>query len=349
MDQGASVGASEQVLPAEGSFSENRKGLALSVLGLCSNEQFTNERSGKVFACFNNLSFSVCANEVWGISSNEPVAVRTLCQTAGNMRGYLSGMLKYGSIATERSGRRDIPNLFYIDTHKMLQNDKTVLQQLVYASGKKHKLFGAAEMQSKMLCLLENTGLSHIALSQISNLFDTEKFLLELLLASESDSMLIVCDAVDYTFSKQEIEVLSNIAIRIRYLGKALVIGSLQPELIETVCDNTLFLFGGKAAYCGSVKGLNKSTDKMAFVIRDENSRFLGMLLSSMLPGWRVKVSKDRLYLYNHTDKPMSAEEFYSLLAKNRLSPDEVSVNCGSVANSFEELVERYDIQSKSI
>jgi ABC-2 type transport system ATP-binding protein len=350
-EQSLSHDLSKSLSPADASASENdsKKSLAFSMLSLSSNQRMANERTGIALPCFSNVSISVYAKEIWSISSNVPLSVRLLCQAAGNMLSYRSGMLRYGTLATIRSRKTEVPHIFYIDTHKMLFTDKTVLQQLIFASGNKQKFFGAAEMQSKMLSLLESVGMGYIALSLITDLHDSEKLLLELLIASESDSMLVICDAVDYSFPKPEIDILTNIANRFRYLGKALVIGTLQAELIEAACDHTIYLIGGEPAYCGSVEELNKKADRVAFILKDSNSKLLGIILSTILPGWRIKVSDEKLYLYNFTDKQMNIEEFYTLLAKNKLSPEQVLVNKGSVANSFEELVEQYDLQSQSV
>lgn len=140
---------------ASASESDNRRAIALSVLNICSEEQAKDGQSGLNFYYFNNITLSVCSKEIWGISSNDAISVRLLCQTLGNMHGYRKGMLRYGSLVSVHPGRGEKPLLFYIDTHEMLQSDKNVLQQLIFASGKKQKIFKAAEIQSKMLYLLE--------------------------------------------------------------------------------------------------------------------------------------------------------------------------------------------------
>ena len=80
-------------------------------------------------------------------------------------------------------------------------------------------------------------------------------------------------------------------------------------------------------------------------MLRDKNAKQLGRIISYLLPGWQVRVSEDNLYLYNSRTSPMSPEAFYRLLAENGISPDYIKVNRGRVENSFEELVERYDLQ----
>ncbi len=332
--------------PADGGNKEN---IAVCMRGVSSEEQIRDPHSGELYPLFKNINLTVSSKEVWGISSNELNSVRLLSQVIGNMHGCREGLCSFGSVGTVLKKRRIIPHIFYIDTHKMLYPGKTVLEQLMFATAAALRFFGDTERQLKMLRLLENVGMGYIALSSISDLYDTEKILLELLIASESGSRLIVCDFTAYTFSQAEIGIMANIANRIRYLGKAAVIATMQPKLIGMICDSTLFVCRGEPIFCGSVEELNKYADKVAFILRDSNPKVLAKMLSCLLPGWQIKVSGENLYLYNYTDKQLKIEDFYSLLAKNGLTPESVRVNPGRVENSFEELMERYDIQRKTV
>ncbi len=328
---------------------DKKENIAVFMQGVSSEEQLRDPRSGELSPLFRNVNLTVSAREIWGISSNELNSARLLTQVIGNMRGYSEGLCQLGPMGTITKKRRITPHIFYIDTHEMLYPGKTVLEQLVFATAAALRFFADAERQAKMLRLLENVGMGYIALSSISDLYDTEKILLELLIASESGSRLIVCDFTAYTFSQAEIAIMANIANRIRYLGKTAVIAAMQPKLIGMVCDNTLFICRGEPIFCGSVEELNKYADKVAFILRDSNPQVLARMLSCLLPGWRIKVSGENLYLYNYTDKQLKIEDFYSLLAENRLTPESVRVNPGRVENSFEELMERYDIQRKTV
>ncbi len=328
---------------------EEKKNIAVIMAGVTSQEQRTDDHSKVLTPYFSNINLTVSAGETWGISSNDLIEARLLCQVIGNMRHYKSGRCQLGPLGTMKVKRRILPHIFYIDTHEMLYSDKIVLEQFMFATGRIPNVFSDADRQAKLLKLLENMGMGYIALSLISDLYDTEKLLLELLIASESDSRLIVCDWTGYTFSQSEIEILAKITERLRYLEKAVVITTMQPKLIGIACDSTLYLYNGEPVYCGKVTDLYAYADKVAFVLQDSNAQALGRILSYLLPGWRVKVSGNNLYLYNYTDKPLSTDDFYRLLSENALSPQIIKVNKGRVSNSFEELVEQYDLQKKSV
>jgi len=334
--------------PKEEKFEEPELGSSVAVYmrDLCSEEHEKDEQSGLLRPLFRGVNLTVSAGEVWGVSSRSILSARVLCQIIGNMRSYASGVCRLGPLGTMRVKRRILPHLFYIDTHEMLYDRKVVLEQFMFATKQLKSGLSDAERQLKLLDLLEDMGMGYIALSKIADLFDTERLLLELLLAAESDSVLIVCDWTNYTFSQSEIEILARITERLRSLNKAVIIGTMQPKLIGMTCDKTLFIYKGESVYCGSVEELYSYADTVAFVLRDSNAQQLGKVLSYLLPGWRIRVSGENLYLYNYTDKPMSPEAFYRLLADNGLSPDYIKVNRGRVENSFEELVERYDLQN---
>lgn len=323
---------------------ETKKNIAVFLQGISSQEHNIDGHTGELTPLFSNVNLTVSAGEVWGISSVNPVVARILCQIVGNMRPYRNGVCRLGPLGTMKTKRRILPHLFYIDTHEMVYPTKTVLGQFMFAIGKIPNVSSPADRQIRLLELLEDMGMGYIALSRISDLYNTEKLLLELLIASESDSRLIVCDWTGYTFLQPEIEILVKIAGRLRHLKKAVVIATMQPKLIGMTCDNTIFLYNGSPVYCGSVSELYSYADKVAFVLRDRNAPRLGRALANLLPGWQVKVSGDNLYLYNYTDTPLSTEAFYRLLSDNGLSPDFIKVNTGRVENSFEELVEQYGL-----
>ena len=321
------------------------KSVAVFLQDLSSEEHVKDKLSRLLKPLLSGVSLTVSAGEVWGISSRNVMSTRVLCQIIGSMRSYGSGICRLGPLGTMKIKRRILPHLFYIDSHEMIYQNKTVLEQFMFSTKQANNVFGDVDRQIRLLKLLEDMGMGYIALSTISDLYDTEKLLVTLLIASESDSGLIVCDWTDYTFSQPEIEILEGIMERLRYLDKAVVIGTMQAKLIGMVCDKTLFIYNGEPIYCGSVEELYSFADKVAFVLNDKNPQRLGRSLSYLLPGWQVRVSGDNLYLYNYTDTPMSAEAFYRLLSDNGLSPDYIKVNLGRVENSFEELVEQYDLQ----
>ena len=324
---------------------ELKSNVAVFLRDLCSEEHEKDEQTGLVKPLFCGVNLTVSAGEIWGISSRNMMTARVLCQIIGNMRSYASGFCRLGPLGTMKVKRQILPHLFYIDSHEMLYDSKIVLEQFMFSTKQVKSALSDVQRQLRLLELLESMGMGYIALTRIAELYDTEKLLLELLIASESDSGLIVCDWTSYSFSQSEIEILSKITERLRYLDKAVVIGTMQPKLIGMTCDNTLFIYKGESVYCGSVEELYSYADKVAFVLRDKNAKQLGRIISYLLPGWQVMVSEDNLYLYNYTDKPMSPEAFYRLLAENGISPDYIKVNRGRVENSFEELVERYDLQ----
>ena len=328
---------------------KDREKLAVFLSDLTSQEQRTDDRSNILTPYFSNVNLTVFAGETWAISSNDLIEARLLSQVIGNMRHYRSGLCQLGPLGTMKAKRHILPHIFYIDTHEMIYPDKTVLEQFMFATGKIPNVFSAADRQLKLLRLLESMDMGYISLSLISDLYNTEKLLLELLIASESNSRLIVCDWTGYTFSQPEIEILAKITERLRYLEKAVIIATMQPKLIGIACDNTLYLYNGQPVYSGKVKDLYTYADKVAFVLQDNNAQALGRVLSFLLPGWRIKVSGNNLYLHNYTDKPLSPDEFYRLLSENALTPQVIKVNKGRVANSFEELVEQYGLQKQSI
>jgi ABC-type multidrug transport system ATPase subunit len=306
--------------------------------------EFEINEAGAMRPLIRNVSMEVFRRQVWGIGAGNEHEADTLCQIIGNMRPYYSGYCRIGPIGTMRDKRRILTHLFYIDTPNLFLPGMTVLEQLMFCTGKNRIYKDNVQRQKMLLELLVEAGLSHIALSRDRILLDTERLLLELIAAVFSESILIVCNFIPYSFSLKEIQSLRMINRVAREKNKALIIATAQPKLIGMTCDNVLFIRHGEVGYCGAVEELIHSTDNVFCVFTDPDASALAVRIEKILPGFRCEVNGEQICLKNVAGVCFRQSCFISDVSRIQPVSRASQINQGRVENSFLELMRQYDL-----
>lgn len=292
---------------------------------------------GEPIPLLRGIDLEIGAGEVWGVGASDKRMVDILCRIAGNMIPYYSGKCRVGAIGTPKKKRRIQSHLFLIAAPEMLIDTLTVLEQLLLATMKLPGPKDAAERQEEALNLLERVGLAHVALMPITQLYDAEVLLVELLIAALSEAQIIVFNILEYPFEQRQIESLVKLAAFAREAGKTLVIGTAQPKIIGMACDHVAFLHGGKVRFSGTVEALTAHADHVCFVLHEQNAKEMAARIEALRGDWKCDVEGDSIYVFSN-GKREDAADFYRFLADNGLDPDSVKVNRGRVENSFFEL-----------
>jgi len=299
--------------------------------------------SGEMRPLLRNISLEVFCGQVWGIAAGNDHEADILCQIIGNMRPYYSGYCRIGPIGTMRKKRRILTHLFYIDAPNLFLPGMTVLEQLMFCTGKNRMYQDKAKRQKMLLELLAEAGLTHIARSRDRVLSDTERLLLALITAVFSESVLLVCNFIPYSFSQKEIQSLRTISRIAREKQKALILATAQPKLIGMTCDNVLFIRHGEVGYCGTVEELTRSKDNVFCVITDPYAPVLAGRMEQILPGFRCEVNGEQIYLINEAGIVFDRAALFRMFVEHSLYPEQVKLNRGRVENSFKELMRRYE------
>lgn len=306
---------------------------AVTLSNICSSEHYV--RDGDVQRLIENLSLEVFVGEGVGVSSQNPTEARLLMEIIANIRPYYSGRCVLAEKGMMQKKRCILPHVFYIDTSDMVYNNMSVLEFLIFAT--EHQNIDTVSRQKHFLNLLIEMDYETLAFSRISSLSETEKILIEMIVAAESQSLLVILNALDYLFSIKEIHALNVLFKSIKELG-SVMIGTTQASLIGICCEKAVFIIDGQIQFFGSVSDLCKSWDKVLYRISDEDPDRIVTKLSETYDEYTYRIDGSSILVYNYTENALSDAEFMRIILENDIRPDNIKINKGRVGNSFEEL-----------
>lgn len=300
---------------------------------VCSTEHYVN--GAEMTRVLSDISFDVFLGEAVGVSAKNIVEAGILLEIIANVRPYYSGKCVLAEKGMMQEKRVILPHLFYIDTPQMLYNNMNVLEFLSFAALNSN--IPDQRRQQVFLDMLISLGLESIALTEISRLSDTDKLIVELIVASYSDSSLVVLNALAYDFSDSQIQSIKKICDVIQARG-SILIGTQQAKLIGICCDKVGFIVNGSLRFFGSVSDLCKSWDKVLYLISDSNPEEVVRTLTRAFDKYTYVILGNSILVYNYSGNPISDADFMKIVFDNGIKPDNIKINKGRVGNSFEEL-----------
>lgn len=312
---------------------------AVQMIDICSSEHYC--KDNKLKRVLNNISLNVLVGECVGIAAKEDDEAKLLLEILANVRPYFSGKCILAEKGMMQKKRVILPHLFYIDTPNMLFDNMTVLEFLMFATD--HSGISTVKRQRMYLDSLIDYGLEYVVLTQIALLSDEEKLIIELIVSSLSNSELVVFNVLAYEFSDRQVTTISKICKDIKGNG-SIVIGTNEAKLIGVCCDKVAYVLGGTIEYFGSVDSLCKSWDKVLYRITDNQPTEVAGKLQEIYSEYSYTVAGNSILVYNHSKNRISDTEFVSKLFENGISPNNIKINKGRVANSFEELDKKHDL-----
>jgi ABC-2 type transport system ATP-binding protein len=306
---------------------------------ICSAEHYL--KSGVYERILSDITFDVLSGESVGIAAQEMNEAKLLMEIIANVRPYYSGKCVLDEKGMMQKKRLILPHLFYIDTPNMLYNNMTVLEFLMFAS--EHAKQSHVHRQRKFLDMLIELGMDSIALSQISSLTDSDKMIIELIIAAQSSSTLIIFNALDYSFTYSQARTIKKICSIIKTKG-SIIIGTNEPKLIGICCDKVAYILEGKIRFFGTVEDLCNQWDKVLYLITANHPVEIAVLLRKVCKKYTYVTNGNSVLVYNYTDTRLKHSEFLGILFDNGISPDNIKLNKGRVENSFEELIRHNDL-----
>ncbi|NLW88899.1 MAG: hypothetical protein GXY43_04145 [Clostridiaceae bacterium] len=308
---------------------------AVTLTNICSSEHYARDGEGDVRRLIENLSLEVFVGEGVGVSAQNPTEARLLMEIIANIRPYYSGRCVLAEMGMMQHKRRILPHVFFVDTAEMLYNNMSVLEFLVFATDRQN--VDSVTRQKHFLKVLIDMDFETLAFSRISTLSDTEKILIEMIIAAESKSLLVIASVPDYLFSVKEIRAL-NVLFKIIKEHGSIIVGTSQASLIGICCEKVAFLIDGRIEFFGSVSDLCKSWDKVLYRISDTDPESTAKKLSEIYDEYTYRIDGSGILVYNYSEKPLSDAEFMRRMLENGIRPDYIKINKGRVGNSFEEL-----------
>lgn len=312
---------------------------AVTLSNICASEHLVKGPAKR--RLLNGISFEVLVGECVGISSEDPIEARLLLEIIANIRPYYSGNCVLAEKGMMQAKRLILPHLFYIDTPHMLYGNMSVLEFLMFATNEQKTSF--VTRQKRFLQLLIDLGLESQTFSQISSLSDTQKIIIELIIAAESGSTLVILNMLDYIFSIPEIQIVNQIFNIIQEHG-SVIVGTTQAGFIGICCDKVGFIIDGSLKFFGNVSDLCKSWDKVLYLISDPTPEITAKKLSEAHDDYSYVVDGKNILVYNYSENVLSDAEFMRLVLESGIRPDNIKINKGRVGNSFEELSRLHDL-----
>lgn len=325
----------------------NYEKASIVIDGLISCEHYrenADDLKSNLIPVLNNVSFVIENNDILGIGSDNKEALGILIEIIGNMRSYYRGVVRLSDLGVRSEKRMVLEKLFYIDSHEMVYEDKTLLELLAFINimiHKKDKNYG--KMQKDVLDIISACKLDDLVNSEIRHLAVTTRMVISILVACMSKSEKIIINATNYFFPQSDINRLKNIFDCYKAAGKTIVIASTQAKIIGMCCDHVLYLNDGRVEVYSTVNDLYKRWDKVVCSIKGEKLEELSKYLKETFKGIATAIVDDALYIKNYSAGEILNKDIYKVALDHDIVINYIRFNSGRVENAFDEIKETFN------
>ncbi|MDQ7095408.1 hypothetical protein REC12_17595 [Desulfosporosinus sp. PR] len=310
--------------------------------GVASSEYFL--FGGKMFRrVLDDISLLIRKAEAWGINGTSRLEIRLLLEIMANIRPYDKGKCVLIERGMMRRKRVILKHVFYIGSSTMLYNNMNVLEFLMFATAK-FKI-NKVVLQEQIFELIIEAGLGHLSLTPNYMLTKEEKAVITLIAAAYSESPIIVFNFPEYLWDEVLVNAVAKIAGLIRERGKALILATQNPLLIEKACSHTAIIKDGQVIYSGTVDDFRCTFDKIEVIIRDRAVQAMLEKLTGLLPGCRLVRKNDSLLISHQDSEVIDYGHIYKTIVDAGFAPESIAINPKTVQNAYEELIGQHDLQ----
>lgn len=288
------------------------------------------------------INLEIKRSECWGIIGNEPFELELLLEIIGNVRPYGSGQCVLVERGMMRKKRRILPHVFYIADGDVTFPNMNTLEYLMFATA--HINMPTAQRQIHILERLLSTGLYYLTLAPIRFLSRAEKAVICLLAASFSDSLLIIFSVSQLEFDGRLSAGIKGIADLITKGRGALLIGTKDCGMVQTVCTHAAFLIGGKINEKGLMDDMLASLDKRLYVLRSPESQKLADYIKNAEPNLSLRVFGPEIHIYDYRDEPIDQKVLMEILLQAGLPVESMQTSLKSLENAYKEALSGHDL-----
>ncbi len=311
--------------------------------GIKSAEHFVHE--GKTpRRVLDGVYMRVDCGQVWGVTARTGYEIQLLLEVMGNITPYEDGKCVLAERGMMRRKRVILSHVFYIGGADMLYGNMNVLEYLCFATERQGG--DRLAVQEELFEQLIDFGLGHVSLTGIRWLTEEERLAVALLAAAHSDCLLIVFNLPEWRFDERLQGAIAKTAAFAAANGKALVLGTLDKELIQRACSHTAFVAEGRILYQGRTDWLRRHFDKAVVIIEDEDIGSLKENLTTVLAGCDLEEKEGRL-LVTVRGGEVTPLEIYQRITAAGIAPRGLRVNEKTVDNAYEELMRRHDLSER--
>ncbi|PKM63056.1 MAG: hypothetical protein CVU97_02175 [Firmicutes bacterium HGW-Firmicutes-21] len=290
-----------------------------------------------------SISIEIMKGEIWAITGNNKYEMKLLLEIMANIKPYYNGRCVLMERGMMRHKRVILPHIFYIGNTNMAYNNMNVLEYLMFSTANSSS--DVVSQQERIFEQLISFGLGNISLTPISTLTPEYKALVLLIVAIYSLSQLLVFNLPALVFNEAQVTALINIKKYIRSSEQTLVISTLDPLLIERICDHTAFLYNGKLIFQGTTEEFRYKYDRIVLTIKDKNAQNLKERLINALPLYKYDIQDQVITVRNYSADNNNARQIYEEVVAAGFAPDKIRINPKTVKNACEEIIKQYDLQ----
>jgi|GEM_PF-2377271 ABC-type multidrug transport system, ATPase component len=310
----------------------------------CEHYPKTPEDKENLIPFLNKISFAIKRNEIYGISADNKFALNILIEILGNMRSYYKGFVKLTNLGTSTIKRAINEKIFYVDSHKMVYEDMTLIEQLMLIAvmQNKDKNVNYADLERSILDMIMKCSMEDLVAIKIKHLSNSTKMVIAILVACMSYSEKIIINAIDYEFAQADCERLSHI-FDYFHIKKTIVFASMQSKLIGMCANHVIFINHGVIKADCSINELYLKWDHISCSIKcDDNEKFSKILVSNY-KGVTTSIIDNVIYVKNYGDQTVAYKDIYDLGLRNKIRINFIRFNGGRVENAFNEIKETFN------
>lgn len=300
------------------------------------------DKNNNITQVLEDISFTAQSGEVWSVIGDSYFEINLLLEIIANTKPYQKGKCVLVETGMMKLKRIIVPHTFYIGTCDMCFNNMKVLEYLMFATGKSKK--DVIDRQEELVDLLVELGLGYIILVNINDLSDEEKGIVSLIVATLSESKLIVFNIPYLKFNQEEINAIDKLGELIVDSDKTLIFSTQDYDLAQTVSNKLLILKSGSVLFEGSKDEFVNKYDNVILNITSDNCNEIKNILLKELPQLEFIVEDNYMEVLNYSDIKINNYDVYKILANYKIIPTCIEVNINNVKNSYREAVRNNDI-----
>ncbi|MCE5344236.1 MAG: hypothetical protein LLF96_11730 [Eubacteriales bacterium] len=297
---------------------------------------------GRKETVLRGINLEIRRGECWGIVSNEPFESELLLEIVGSVRPYGEGRCILVERGMMRRKRAILPHVFFISDGVSLPTNMNTLEYLMYVTS--HSKLAAQPRQAVILKLLLSSNLYYLTLVPIKYLSRAEKAAVCLMTASLSGALLVIFSVAGLKFDERLSGGIRKLSDIITNRGGAMLIGSGDCDMVQTVCSHAAFLLDGELTHHGAVNEVMSYLDKRAFILRSRNPQRLATALQAAEPALDVRVYGEEVHLYDDRSEPITEAELLALLLHTGETVESLQKSTKTLGNAFKEVVSGHDL-----
>jgi ABC-2 type transport system ATP-binding protein len=297
---------------------------------------------GRKETVLHGINLEIRRGESWGIVCNEPFESEMLMEIIGSVRPYGEGRCTLVERGMMRRKRMILPHVFFISEAVSLPTNMNTLEYLMYVTS--HSKLAAQPRQAVILKLLLSSNLYYLTLVPIKYLSSAERVAISLMTASLSGALLVIFSVAGLKFDERLAGGMRKLSDIITNRGSALLIGTDDCDMVQTVCSHAAFLLSGNLSHHGTMPEVLAYLDKRAYILHSNTPRQLADALKAAEPALDARVYGQEVHLYDSRTQPITETELLTLLLHTGQTVVSLQESAKTLENAFKEVVSGHDL-----